>query len=89
MKKDKKTLLGAMKYSVIGIEFGLSVVVGALIGYFLDLYLGTDPWMFIFWFFCGIIAGFRTLYRVSKRFLNESKNDEDQGSNGKKEDFST
>ena len=80
MAKKQKNIMSYMKYSVIGIELGLSVAVGAVIGYFLDLYLGTDPWMFVFWTLCGIFAGFRNLYIMSKRYLNESKQDEDQGS---------
>ena len=69
-----------MKYSVIGIELGLSVAVGALIGYFLDIYLDTEPWMFVFWSICGVFAGFRTLFLMTKRYLKEIKQDEDQGS---------
>ena len=69
-----------MKYSVIGIEMAASVVVGGLIGHWLDTKLGTDPWMFIFWLLCGLAAGFRSLYRMSRQFLKESKQDENQGS---------
>ena len=73
-------MMKAMKYSVIGIEMAVSVAVGGLIGYWLDTKLGTEPWMFIFWLICGLFAGFRSLYRMSKQFLKESKQNENQGS---------
>ncbi len=69
-----------MKYSVIGIELAASVAVGGFIGYFLDSKLGTEPWMFIIWLICGVIAGFRSLYRMAKQYLEEVKKDEDKGS---------
>ena len=80
MADKKRGMMRYMKYSVIGIELAASIVVGGLIGYWLDQKLGTEPWMFIFWLLCGIAAGFRSLYRMSKQFLKESKEDEDQGS---------
>lgn len=69
-----------MKYSAIGIEMGMSVAAGALIGYFLDVYFGTEPWLLLFWLLCGIGAGFRSLIRLSRKFLQESKENENQGS---------
>ncbi len=80
MVNKKSGMMKAMKYSVIGIEMAASVTVGGLIGYWLDTKLGTDPWMFIFWLICGLVAGFRSLYRMSKQFLKESKQNENQGS---------
>ena len=64
-----------MKYSIVGIELAMSIVVGAAIGYGLDLWLGTDPWMMIFWLLCGVIAGFRSLYRTSIRIMKEMEKD--------------
>ncbi|MCG8337609.1 MAG: AtpZ/AtpI family protein [Proteobacteria bacterium] len=80
MVNKKSGMMKAMKYSVIGIEMAASVTVGGLIGYWLDTKLGTDPWMFVFWLICGLVAGFRSLYRMSKQFLKESKQNENQGS---------
>lgn len=73
-----------MKYSVIGIEMAVSVAVGGFIGYWLDSKLGTEPWLFLFWLICGVFAGFRSLIRMSKQFLKESKADENQGSDREK-----
>lgn len=80
MADNKGGMFKYMKYSLVGIEMAMSVVVGGAIGYWLDLWLGTEPWMLLFWAICGIIAGFRSLYRTAKRIMNEMEKDGDQGS---------
>ncbi len=64
---------GYLKYSSIGLEMGLSVGAGALIGYWLDSKLGTKPWMFVFWFFCGLVASFRSLFKLAKKYMKNSE----------------
>jgi len=80
MAEQKNGMFKYMKYSVIGIEMAMSVVVGAAIGYFLDIWLGTEPWMMLLWLIFGVIAGFRALYRTAKRIMKEMEKDDNQGS---------
>jgi len=54
---------------------GLSIAGGALIGYYLDQWLDTSPWMLFAWFFCGIAAGFRALYRTLQKLKQEPPTD--------------
>jgi len=83
MTKPKKGMMKYMQYSTVGLELALSVVVGALIGYWLDRKLGTEPWLLIFWTICGIGAGFRSLYRTAKKIMRESNpENESSGSDG-------
>jgi ATP synthase protein I len=62
--------------SKLGIAFRLStelvaaVVVGGLIGYGLDWFFGTSPFLLIVFFFLGVAAGFRNVVRASRQ-LNE------------------
>ena len=70
------------KYSSIGIEMAASVAVGAFIGYWLDGYFGTEPWLMIFWLICGVAAGFRSLFRMTKNLQKEKFGDETEGSDG-------
>ena len=42
-QNDSPPWLKKLEYSSVGIEMGLSVAVGALIGYGLDKWLGTEP----------------------------------------------
>jgi ATP synthase protein I len=46
-------------------EFVAATVVGALIGWFLDKWLGTTPWLLILFLGLGIAAGFNNVYRMS------------------------
>ena len=80
MAKQKKGIAKYLQYSTVGIELAASIVVGALIGYWLDAKLGTEPWMFLFWLSCGIFAGFRSLYKMAKKYIREVREDDHQGS---------
>jgi len=40
------------------------VGVGAFVGYWLDRWLGTSPWLLIVFFFLGSAAGMLNVYRV-------------------------
>jgi ATP synthase protein I len=62
-------------YSTLGLEMGLSVAVGAGIGYYLDKWLKTEPWFLIIFLVVGVIAGFRSLYRALKRLQQEDRED--------------
>ncbi len=56
--------------SGIGMAFAVSshlvagLGVGALIGYWLDRWLGTSPWLLIAFFFLGAAAGMLNVYRT-------------------------
>jgi len=48
-----------------------AVLVGGLIGYGLDNLLGTVPWLFLFFFVLGLIAGIRNVIRGFERLQAE------------------
>lgn len=50
-------------YGNIATLMGSSVIVGAVIGYYLDRWLHTGPWMSLIWTVIGVAAGFRALFR--------------------------
>ena len=80
MAQKKKGIAKYLKYSTVGIELAASITIGALLGSWLDSKLGTEPWMFLFWLMCGMAAGFRSLYRMAKKYIKETREDEHQGS---------
>ncbi len=41
------------------------LAVGAFIGFLLDRWLGTSPWLFVVFFFVGAIAGMLNVYRTA------------------------
>lgn len=55
------------RFGTVGLEMGLSVAVGAVIGIYLDKWLGTKPWLSIIFLFFGIAAAFKRLFDVAKK----------------------
>lgn len=65
--EDKKKLYKkVVRYSAIGLEMGFSVAIGVAIGYFLDRFLRTGPWLTLIFLILGVIAGFRSLFSLMK-----------------------
>ncbi len=66
-----------LSLSTIGLHLVSGIVVGVLIGYYLDKFFNTSPLLTIIFFFFGIGAGFRNMYKdVQKYIVNEEKNSE-------------
>jgi ATP synthase protein I len=47
--------------------FGACVVVGCLLGYWLDVKLGSSPWLTLLGLILGLAAGIREILRMLKR----------------------
>ncbi|ACN99518.1 AtpZ/AtpI family protein [Sulfurihydrogenibium azorense] len=59
----------------IGLHLVSGVIVGVTIGYLLDKYFGTSPYLTIIFFFLGLAAGFRNMYIDAKKYIqSEEKN---------------
>ena len=65
--KEKPLLKQLLDASTVGIQLVLSTFVGFGMGYFLDKFLGTSPWLTAIFLILGIVAGFRELLRVARR----------------------
>ena len=65
--KEKPLLKQLLDASTVGIQLVLSTFVGFGMGYFLDRFLGTSPWLTAIFLILGIVAGFRELLRVARR----------------------
>ena len=59
--------------SNLGIAFKMStemvaaVVVGTIIGFILDNWFGTKPWLILIFFFVGVIAGITNVFKSAKK----------------------
>ena len=51
----------------IGLQLVVSTFIGLAMGYFLDKWLGTSPWLLVIFLLLGIVAGFRDVYREVQR----------------------
>jgi F0F1-type ATP synthase assembly protein I len=56
-----------VSFSAAGIELGLSVVIGALLGHWFDGLAGTDPLLMLLMTILGFTAGVRAMVRAGRR----------------------
>ena len=80
---ENRQLMRSLSFlSSIGISMVASSFIGLFIGYSLDKWLGTSPWMTLFWLFIGIASGFRNIFILTRRALREQDQDQNQENNG-------
>jgi len=55
----------------LGTELVAAVGVGTIIGFILDTWFGTKPWLIIIFFFLGAAAGILNVIRAANRMQKE------------------
>ena len=55
--------------STMGMHMVSGTLVGLTMGYFLDRWLGTEPWLLLSFLLVGIVAGFKMVIEDSQRIL--------------------
>ena len=55
----------------LGTELVSAVVVGTIIGFILDSWFDTKPWLIIIFFFMGSIAGVLNVIRAAKKMQQQ------------------
>mgnify|MGYP001430352195 FL=1 len=55
----------------LGTELVAAVGVGTIIGFILDTWFGTKPWLIIIFFFLGAAAGMLNVIRTANRMQKE------------------
>ena len=55
----------------IGIELVAALMVGAGLGWLLDRWLGTGPFLFLLFFFLGAAAGILNVFRAAKEMQRQ------------------
>ncbi len=55
----------------LGTELVAAVVVGTIIGFILDSWFGTKPWLLVIFFFLGAAAGMLNVIRTANRMQKE------------------
>lgn len=66
----------------IAVEILAALVVGSVMGFLLDDWLGTRPWLMIVFFFVGSGAALRNVVRTAKQLDAERKRQREAGRNG-------
>ena len=72
MKIDYSILKKYLPLASIGIQFGLSVIIGVLAGKWLDGYFGTFPWLLTLGIVFGFAAGIRAMIREINLFYKNN-----------------
>ena len=68
-KQSSSSNLGtALKMST---ELVAAVVVGTIIGFILDNWFGTKPWLILIFFFVGVVAGILNVVRSAKNMQSK------------------
>lgn len=65
-------------YATVGLEFGLSLLVGLFGGRWLDEKLGTGHWLAFIGFGFGVAAGYRAIYRAAQAANRDAKRETDE-----------
>ena len=76
MRQDTKTFLkelfsGGYRASAIGLSLVFAIFIGAFLGYLLDNYFETGYLFKIIGLIVGIIAGFRNVYIMGKKYQDK------------------
>lgn len=78
MADDKRQLFRSLSFvSGLGISMVAASFIGLFIGYTLDGWWGTSPWMTLLWLGFGIAAGFRNIFILTRRALRDQGKDDD------------
>ena len=67
---DKKGAFMGVAFK-LGTELVAAVTVGTIIGFILDSWFGTTPWLIIIFFFLGAAAGMLNVIRTANRMQRE------------------
>jgi ATP synthase protein I len=68
--------------SSVGLELGISVIIGMLFGYWLDRQIGTEPWMMLLFLVLGFVAGMRGVLRAVKRSDRRAAREAEEAARG-------
>ncbi len=77
--KHTRNMYQALSASSVGLELGISVVLGVLGGMWLDGEVGSTPWFMLLGMVIGLIAGFRSVMRAVDRSDRVARQEEARG----------
>jgi ATP synthase protein I len=82
MGEDRKQLYRSLGFlSSMGLSMVAATLIGLAIGYYLDQWLGTSPWLTLIFLVFGIVAGFRNIFVLTNRELKRQR-EENQNHHG-------
>jgi len=77
MGEDRRQLIKSLGFlSSVGISMVASCFIGLAMGYYLDKWLGTSPWLTLIFLGFGIVSAFRNVYILTARELKRQQQEE-------------
>ncbi len=68
MDEETRKLIRTLGHlSTVGLSMALAIIIGVVIGYYIDKKFGTEPWFLLIFFGLGVAAAFRNLYRFYEK----------------------
>ncbi|MDY0291161.1 MAG: AtpZ/AtpI family protein [Desulfuromonadaceae bacterium] len=78
MAEGRRELFKSLGFlSSVGISMVASILIGMAMGYYLDQWLGTKPWMLLIFLGFGIASGFRNIFILTNRELKRQRTQDD------------
>ena len=77
MPGAKKWVDLVSRYGTIGLEMGICVFLGVLFGAYLDKFFHTKPWLTILFTLFGLVAGFKSLFKLARELMQQEEKKED------------
>ena len=79
--KDAGGLLSTA--GTMGLHLVSGTFVGFAMGWFLDKWLDTSPWLTMGFLLLGIVAGFMNVYRDAQQLMKEDQRERERGANAR------
>ncbi|WP_305046493.1 AtpZ/AtpI family protein [Geoalkalibacter sp.] len=74
MAQNNRQLIKSLGFlSSVGISMVTATLIGLAMGYYLDKWLGTSPWLTLIFLLFGIVAGFRNIFILTERELKRQQ----------------
>ncbi len=77
-KLDKSYRDAFFDAGTVGLQLVSCTVIGLAMGYYLDKWLDTRPWLTMVFLLLGIVAGFHSVYLDSRKILRRQKAEDER-----------
>jgi len=83
MSEERRQLFKTLGFlSSVGISMVAATFIGLAMGYYLDRWLDTSPWLTLIFLVLGIISGFRNIFILTQRELKRQQREQEDDDNG-------